>query len=127
MKFKVAGVSTLNGKVKVRFGSDLVRVKLLVKQGHTDVELRELPEDMDKPAAVKFLKASDLYQNPVWQEVIDAADAKYNPVAVVKVKAEKTAKVKSTKAKSKVTETKPNLEDLKARAAEAQTAEPEAA
>ena len=48
--FKVAGVSTLKGEVKVRFANDMTRVKVLAKNGHTDIELMELPEAMAKPA-----------------------------------------------------------------------------
>ncbi len=99
--FKVAGVSTLKGEVKVRFANDMTRVKVLAKNDHTDIELLELPEAMDKPAVVTFLKTTELYTNPSFQAAIDAADAKYNGSSVVKV------------AKSKA---KPNMEDLKARA-----------
>ena len=99
--FKVAGVSTLKGEVKVRFANDMTRVKVLAKNGHTDIELLELPEAMDKPAVVTFLKTTELYANPAFQAAIDAADAKYNPSSVVKV----------TKSKAK-----PSLEDIKARA-----------
>ena len=77
--FKVAGVSTLKGEVKVRFANDMTRVKVLAKNGHTDIELLELPEAMAKPAVVTFLKTTELYANPVFQAAIDAADAKYNP------------------------------------------------
>jgi hypothetical protein len=47
-KFAVAGVSTLNGKTKIRFANDAMRVKILGKNGHTDVELIELPREMSK-------------------------------------------------------------------------------
>jgi hypothetical protein len=100
--FKVAGVSTLKGDVKVRFANDMTRVKVLTKNGHTDIELLELPQAMDKPAVVSFLKTSDLYANPKFAEAIDAADAKYNGAQTVKV----------TKAKA----TKPSMEAIKARA-----------
>ena len=100
--FKVAGVSSLKGEVKVRFANDMTRVKVLSKNGHTDIELMELPEAMDKPAVVTYLKGTDLYKNPKFQAAIDAADAKYNGTKVVKV----------TKAKA----TKPSIEAIKARA-----------
>jgi len=100
--FKVAGVSTLNGEVKVRFANDMTRVKVLAKNGHTDIELMELPEAMDKPAVISFLKTSALYLDSRFTAAIDAADAKYN--------GEPTVKVTKTK------ESKPSLEDLKARA-----------
>jgi hypothetical protein len=105
--FKVAGVSTLKGEVKVRFANDMTRVKVLAKNDHTDIELMELPEAMDKPAAVAHLKTTALYQNPKFQAAIDAADAKYNGATTVKVTKAKTAK--------------PSIEAIKARA---KTAEP---
>ena len=104
--FKVAGVSTLKGEVKVRFANDMTRVKVLAKNGHTDIELLELPNAMDKPAVVTFLKTTDLYQNPAFQAAIDAADAKYNGTDVVKV--------------SKSKKTQPSIEAIKARVTEAQ-------
>lgn len=47
-KFAVAGVSTLNGKTKIRFANDAMRVKILGKNGHQDVDLVELPREMTK-------------------------------------------------------------------------------
>ena len=101
--FKVAGVSTLKGQVKVRFANDITRVKVLTKGGHTDIELMELPQAMDKPQAVAFLKGTDLYKTPKFAAAIDAADAKYN--------GEKTVKVTKTKKAA------PSKEAIKARAA----------
>jgi hypothetical protein len=97
--FKVAGISRLNGEVKVRFANDMTRVKVLNKKGHTEVELMELPQAMDKGQVVAFLKTSKLYLNAEYKEVIDAADAKYNTAETVKV----TTKPKASKTKSTVT------------------------
>lgn len=94
--FKVAGVSRLNGVVKVRFANDMTRVKVLTKNGHTDIELMELPQAMDKPEVIQFLKTSKLYLNAEYQSVIDAADGKYNEVQTVKV----STKPESTKTKA---------------------------
>jgi len=47
-KFAVAGVSTLGGKTKVRFANDTMRIKILAKNGHTDVNLVDLPREMTK-------------------------------------------------------------------------------
>ena len=97
-QFKVAGVSKGEDGYKVRFATDMTRVKILAKY-FTDVQLIELPEPMDKPAVVTFLKASELYANPVYKEVIDNADAKYNAVATVKVaKTTRAPKVPKEKA-----------------------------
>lgn len=96
--FKVAGVSRFNGAVKVRFANDLTRVKMLTKAGNTDIELMELPEAMDKPAVVTFLKTTELYLNSEYKDAIDAADARYNEAETVKVVAKPTkSKVKVNK------------------------------
>jgi hypothetical protein len=100
--FKVAGVSILKGEAKVRFANDMTRVKVLDKNGHTDVELRDLPKAMDKPAVVTYLKTTELYADARFTAAIDAADAKYNGVNTVKV----------TKSKAE----KPSIEAIKARA-----------
>jgi hypothetical protein len=67
--FKVVGVSTLNGKTKVRFANDTARVKILVKNGHTAVDLHELPEAMTKEAALAYVKANALFTIPADTEV----------------------------------------------------------
>ena len=55
--FTVAGTSNLNGVVKFRFANDLKsRVKVLQRNGHTDIELFELPEAMTKKDAVAYLE-----------------------------------------------------------------------
>lgn len=62
--FKVVGVSTLNGKIKVRFANDMTRVKVLVKNGHTDVNLFELPSAMTKDAALAYVREHNLFTLP---------------------------------------------------------------
>ena len=87
--FKVAGISTLNGKTKVRFANDLVsRVKMLVKDGHQDIELVELPQAMSKSDVVNYLKTTDLINTRRFAEAIANADEKYNTVKLSKPKAE---------------------------------------
>ena len=54
--FTVAGVATQNGNTKVRFANDLVaRVKILAKNGCTDINLIELPKPMTKLEALQHL------------------------------------------------------------------------
>jgi hypothetical protein len=67
--FKVVGISTLNGKTKVRFANDTSRVKILVKNGHTNVDLFELPEAMTKEAALAHVKANNLFTIPADTDV----------------------------------------------------------
>ena len=54
-KFAVAGVSTLSGKTKVRFANDAARVKILIKHGHSDIELIDLPREMTKGEIAKHM------------------------------------------------------------------------
>lgn len=83
--FKVAGVSTHNGKTKVRFANDMVsRVKMLIKSGHTDIELFELPKAMTKLEVVEYLKTTDLVKTARFAEAIANSDEKYNTVKVTK-------------------------------------------
>jgi len=101
-KFAVAGVSRCEkGNYRVRVANDFAgRIKILVRGGNTDVELRELPEPMTKGEAVTWLKASELYAKPEFAAAIDEADAKYNAVVAVKAarapKAEKSARPDKT-------------------------------
>lgn len=106
--FKVTGVSRCNGKFKVRFANDMARVKVLVKTGHDEIELVEMPAVGSKSDCVNFLKSSSLYERAEFKEAIDAADAKYNGTATVKVKAPKAKAAK------------PSLEAIKARAPKAE-------
>lgn len=100
--FKVTGVSRCKGSFKVRFANDMSRVKVLIKTGHDEIELVEMPAAADKAGCVNFLKTSALYERAEFKAAIDAADAKYNGAPVVKV-----AKAKATK---------PSLDAIKARA-----------
>ena len=98
--FKVGGVSKTKGQYKVRFANDMTRVKILAKTD-SDINLLELPKAMTKPELVTHLKSTELYANPTYKEAIDAADAKYNGLGVVKTSGAKV---------------KPSLEAIKARA-----------
>lgn len=115
--FKVAGVSKFKGEVKVRFANDMTRVKVLDKNGHTDINLVELPKAMEKGAVVKFLLTSELIQNTEAKMAIEEADEKYNGTKVVKAakaavlktggkKVEAKAKAPAAKAKAPVAKVK---------------------
>ena len=56
--FTHAGVSTLNGETKIRYANDALRVKVLTKGGHTNIDILDLGEPMTKEAAV--LKLIDI-------------------------------------------------------------------
>jgi len=67
--FKVIGRSTLNGKTKVRFANDLLRQKVLLKNGHTGVDLYELPEAMTKEAGIAYARANNMFELPADTDV----------------------------------------------------------
>jgi hypothetical protein len=80
-KFAVAGVSTLAGKTKIRFANDVMRIKILAKNGHTGVELVELPREMTKAEIAQYLFETDFARG---RAAVDAAIkdlAKKNKVA----------------------------------------------
>ena len=58
-RFGVAGVSTFNGKTKIRWANDVMRVKILHKNGHTGIEFVNLPYEMTKAEIVKYLQDND--------------------------------------------------------------------
>jgi hypothetical protein len=69
--FIVAGVSTLNGKVKLRFANDLSRRERVLKHnGHDAIRLVELASAMTKAEAAKALAADERFGDV--RDVIDA-------------------------------------------------------
>jgi len=95
--FKVAGVSKFKGGVKVRFANDTTRVKILDKSGHTEINLIELPHEMDKPEVVKYLLTTEMAQNPEYKAAMEDADEKYSGAKVAKTKVLKTGTTKTAK------------------------------
>ena len=84
-KFAYAGVSTQDGTCKVRFANDQMRIKVLAKNGHKDIDIILLKEPMTKVDAVKSLiKANFAQGNATVQAALDAALEKREPVAVEK-------------------------------------------
>ena len=70
--FKVAGTTRLpSGTVKVRFANDFVsRIKVLAKNGHTDIELMELGEEMSKADICQMLINHPKFQSEEQQGAI---------------------------------------------------------
>jgi len=92
--FKVAGITVHNGNAKVRFTDDMVRrVKQFSKGGATRIDLIDLPNEMTKVEALKYLQTQSTFQNPDDQALISDALADREKTASkgeVKVKASKT-------------------------------------
>ena len=58
-QFTVVGSSTLEGKTKVRFMNDSIRVKILEKNGHTNIDFVNLPHAMSKVDAVRYMQSQN--------------------------------------------------------------------
>lgn len=104
--FAVAGISTLEGDAKVRFAKDLARVKVLEKNGHKDIKLVELPNSMDKAAAVEFLKTHAQFKDAASQAVLNAYGND---------KPSKTKEVDASKLVKKTVKTPEEVEAIKAK------------
>ena len=123
--FTHAGVSRLNGKMKVRFANDALRIKVLAKNGHKDIDMVELKHPMNKEEAIAYLLSIDFAtQNGVTnadvKAALDEAQGKRAPKEpkAKTAKTEKVAKAKTVKAKAK-----PTMETIKAKAAKAKKVE----
>jgi len=93
-KFAVTGVSTLAGKTKVRFANDTMRIKILAKNGHSDVDLVELPNEMTKAEIAQYLKSIQYGKGNAAVEAAIAYVEKKNPApAVVEATVAKTEAV----------------------------------
>lgn len=119
--FKVAGITVHNGDAKVRFTDDMIRrIKQFNKGGATRCDFVELPTEMTKVDAVKYLQTLPQFASAEDQATLAECLAdreKDLRKGQVKVKV-KVAKVKaSTKKSSKA---KPSLDSIKARAKKAQ-------
>ncbi len=80
-KFAVAGVSTQAGKTKVRFANDTMRIKILAKNGHTDIELVDLPHEMTKAEIAQHMISTGFGKGNAAVEAAVAYVAKKNPTA----------------------------------------------
>lgn len=91
--FKVAGITVHNGNAKVRFTDDMVRrVKQFTKGGATRADFLELPSEMTKIEALKYMQAHADFQSAEDQATIaDALSDKEKEASkgTVKVKAAK--------------------------------------
>ena len=106
--FTVAGVSTSDkGEDKIRFANDPMRVKVLDKNGHTNITLVELPNAMSKEDAVAFLRnMSEFQNNDTAKNAFADWDDKLAPKPEKEPKAPK-AKVERKPKAPKATEVKP--------------------
>ena len=108
--FKVAGITVHNGNAKVRFTDDMVRrVKQFTKGGATRCDFVELPSEMSKVEALKYMQAHDMFKSAEDQALIADSLADKEKVA--------------NKGEVKVKASKPSVEAIKARAKKAEVSE----
>jgi hypothetical protein len=67
--FKVAGVSVLNGKYKVRYANNKSRAKVLTRSGHTNIELVTFKEALPKEDLIDHL-LSHVFKDPKANEAV---------------------------------------------------------
>jgi hypothetical protein len=80
--FSVAGVSTQSGKTKLRFANDVMRIKILQKNGHSDINLADLPRAMTKAEICAHLRATSFMKGNAAVEAAIAHVEKKNPAPV---------------------------------------------
>lgn len=129
--FKFAGITVHTGggttRAKVRYGTDFVtRFKQLNNPKKIEdkrlgiclapvrVDLVELPEPMEKVAALKWLMTHEKFQAPEDQALIQEAIDSRTPKAPRQAKAVKAVKVKAPKKEA------PSLDSIKSRAKKSQ-------
>ena len=97
-----AGVSRQNGEFKVRFCNDALRVKVLAKNGHKDIDIVELRHPMSKEDAVAYLMSIDFANgNKEVQAALDAAAEKRGVTKPATAKTKVTAPGSKAKATAK--------------------------
>jgi hypothetical protein len=96
--FNVFGVSKLNGEYKVRFATDIMRIKVLAKHGHEDVRLAEVATAVTKIEGVKQIAMLPDFQDAAAQsaiaEYLDQHAPKAKKAAPVKAPAKAQPKAK---------------------------------
>jgi hypothetical protein len=73
--FTFAGISRLRGIVAYRFANTASRVRGLERSGHSEIDLRRLPNEMTKEQAIAWLNEQGVYAeaNRVTAAVVAAA------------------------------------------------------
>ena len=80
--YTVAGTAEQHGMTKVRFANDTMRVKILGKNGHTDIQLVDLPHEMTKAEIGAHMVATGFGKGNAAIEAAVAYVVKKNPVSV---------------------------------------------
>lgn len=122
-QFSHAGVSRLNGEFKVRFCNDALRVKVLAKNGHTDIDIIQLKEAMSKEDVIAYLMEIDFAtkHGATNQEVQAALEAEIDKRSEKAPKAPKVPKATKNPV-GKPAKKGPTMDAIKAKVAAAKKA-----
>jgi len=121
--FTHAGTSRHNGVVKARFANDALRVKVLAKNDHTDIDIIELKEPMTKADAVAFLLSIQFATtdagevNAEVQAALEEALERRTPAPKAAKKEQKGNKEAKKPKKEKPVAAAPTLAGIRAKAA----------
>jgi len=75
--YTYAGVSKQDGKFKARWANDMMRTKILIKNGHSDIDMVQLKYPMTKAAAIDWLLEIDFDDgNALVREALETAREK---------------------------------------------------
>jgi hypothetical protein len=120
--FTHAGVSKLDGEFKVRFANDALRTKVLIKNGHTDIDIIELKHAMTKEDAVAYLMEIDFATT----NGVTNADVLAALAAEIDKRSEAPAKEPKAKAEKapKAAKAKPTMKAIEAKVAAKKAAAP---
>ena len=81
--FTVAGTATQHGVTKARFANDLVaRIKILNKNGCTDINLVELPKPMTKLQALQYLQEQGVTGDAGYAVANKPGGTSFNPLLI---------------------------------------------
>jgi hypothetical protein len=69
--YSVAGVTIQpDGIMKVRWTNNIMRIKILHREGHTDIRLADLGREMTKYESIKAIQSLDEFQDAAAQSCI---------------------------------------------------------
>ena len=116
--FKVVGITTHNESTKIRFTDDMIRrIKQFTKGGATRCDFIELPSEMTKVEALKYMQTHPSFQSAADQATIaDTLEdkTKESSKGEVKVKTKEKPSIDAIKnrARKAVTEVTPYTESV---------------
>jgi hypothetical protein len=59
-----------DGQLKIRWTNNIMRIKILMREGHTDIRLADLGKEMTKYEGVKAIQSLDEFKEAKYQSVI---------------------------------------------------------